>query len=125
MRTTERRNAIIELLCERRYEKIENLAFEFSVSECTIRRDILALSLDYPIYTRTGPFGGVYVEENYYPGRQFLHPEEEALLRKLSVKLKGDEKKLMEKILRRFGRPERKKERRKKYGGGKGEAGTS
>lgn len=78
-----------------------------------------------PDLYENGPFGGVYVEENYYPGRQFLHPEEEALLRKLSVKLKGDEKKLMEKILRRFGRPERKKERRKKYGDGKGEAGTS
>ena len=106
MRTTERRNAIMELLCERRYEKIENLAFEFSVNECTIRRDLQELSLIYPIYVKSGRGGGVYLEEGYYPGKQYLHPDEEALLSEIFAKLTGDRKKLMRNILRRFGRPE-------------------
>ena len=36
----ERRQAILEILCERRHEKIDNLAFEFEVERRTIRRDI-------------------------------------------------------------------------------------
>ena len=45
MKTLERRQALIELLCERRCEKIDNLAFELGVSGRTISRDIQALSL--------------------------------------------------------------------------------
>ena len=45
--TTERRQALLRLLCERRYETIDNLAFEFSVNRRTIRRDIELLSLFY------------------------------------------------------------------------------
>ena len=107
MRTTERRNAIIELLCERRYEKIENLAFEFSVNESTIRRDIQELSLSYPLYTKTGINGGVYVEEGYYFGKQYLKAEEKAFLEMLGTRLKSEEKEKLMAILKRFGRPER------------------
>ena len=47
MKALERRQRILETLCERRYEKVENLAFEFSVNESTVRRDIQELSLSY------------------------------------------------------------------------------
>ena len=54
----------MKLLCRRRSETIRNLAFEFEVSERTIRRDIDILSLNEPIYTQVGRYGGgVYVEE--------------------------------------------------------------
>lgn len=60
----ERRSEIMKLLCRRRSETIRNLAFEFEVSERTIRRDIEILSLNEPIYTQVGRYGGgVYVEE--------------------------------------------------------------
>ena len=49
MTAIERRQAILEVLSVRRYETRYNLAFEFSVNEKTIRRDIEILSLDYPI----------------------------------------------------------------------------
>ena len=107
MRTTERRNAIIELLCERRYEKIENLAFEFSVNESTMRRDIQELSLSYPLYTKTGINGGVYVEEGYYFRKQYLKAEEKAFLEMLGTRLKSEEKEKLMAILKRFSRPER------------------
>ena len=105
MKALERRQAIIELLCERLIEKIENLAFEFSVNECTIRRDIQELSLSYPIYTKTGTYGGVYVAEDYYLGKQYLRSEEKELLEQLSLSLGDDQKKTLQSIIRRFGRP--------------------
>ena len=64
VKALERRQALLELLCERRYEKMANLAFEFGVSRQTIQNDVLELSLSYPIYTSVGNNGGVYVQEN-------------------------------------------------------------
>ena len=69
MTASERRNAILEILCMRRVEKINNLAFQFGVTEKTIRRDILTLSLEYPIYTAQGNGGGIYVDKNIRVGR--------------------------------------------------------
>ena len=58
----ERRYEILKALYWRKYEKIKNLAFEFGVSERTIRRDIAILSTKAPIYTQSGRYdGGVYL----------------------------------------------------------------
>ena len=66
MRATERRQALLELLCERRHETMENLAFEFGVSRYTIMRDVLELSISYPVYTVSGRHeSGVFVEDDY------------------------------------------------------------
>ena len=51
MKTAERRVALLSILCERRKETLDNLAFELQVSKATIKRDIVILSLSYPIYT--------------------------------------------------------------------------
>ena len=104
MRALERRQAILELLCERRFEKVENLAFEFSVNECTIRRDIQELSLSYPIYTKTGTYGGVYIADDYYLGKQYLKSEEKDLLELLKSAVGDDQRKILESIIRKFGR---------------------
>ena len=50
MKANERRQALLEHLCEVRQSTLENLAFHFSVSQSTIRRDVLELSLSYPHY---------------------------------------------------------------------------
>ena len=106
MKALERRQAILELLCERRSDTFENLAFEFSVSKMTIYRDVLELSLSYPIYTKSGRHeGGVYVAEDYYLGKQYLRSEEKELLEQLSLSLGDDQKKTLQSIIRRFGRP--------------------
>lgn len=102
----ERRQMILELLCERRYEKMINLAFEFGVSRRTICRDIEALSLSYPIYTeRSRGIGGVYIEENYYLGKQYLRPEEEELIKRLILEKTDEDKERLIRIYRRFRRP--------------------
>ena len=105
MKALERRQSLLELLCERRFEKIDNLAFEFSVNECTIRRDIQELSLSYPIYTVTGPYGGVYVSEDYYLGKSYLSPEQMSLLEEVSNLLDETKKKTLNSIIKKFGRP--------------------
>ena len=84
MGSAERRNAIVKVLCRRRYDKIGNLAMEFGVSERTIRRDIEILSLTEPIYTQTGRHhGGVYVVDGYYAGQLYLAEDEILLLHQL------------------------------------------
>ena len=78
MRATERRQALLEIICERRHEKMDNLAFELGVSRKTIIRDVLELSISYPIYTAAGRHdSGVFVEDDYYLGKQYLSDEQQ------------------------------------------------
>lgn len=105
MRATERRQALLELLCERRHDTMENLAFELGVSRHTIMRDVLELSVSYPIYTVSGRHeSGVFVQDDYYLGKQYLSTEQQALLESLLTKCNTDEKKTMQSILKRFGK---------------------
>lgn len=103
MTASERRNAILEILCMRRVEKINNLAFQFGVTEKTIRRDILTLSLEYPIYTAQGNGGGFYVDKNFRLGKVFLKNEQQELLERLLPGLEGKDAEVMKAILKTFG----------------------
>ncbi len=103
MTASERRNAILEVLCLRRFETVNNLAFEFDVTERTIRNDILTLSLEYPIYTIQGNGGGIRVDENFKLGRSYLKDEQQELLERLLPELKGKDAEVMKSILKTFG----------------------
>ncbi|MGI6702348.1 MAG: HTH domain-containing protein [Christensenellales bacterium] len=110
MRATERRMAILEALCKRRHDSVENLANEFNVSVRTIKYDIEALILSYPVYTTQGCGGGVHVVDGYYIGRKYLKPSQEALLQKLKKSLEGVDIRTMEEILKTFALPLTRKE---------------
>ena len=101
----DRRQAMLELLSDRRQETVANLMAEFGVSRCTVLRDIETLSCSAPIFTVQGNGGGIRVAEGYYYGRRYLHSDEEALLRRLIHGLQPEEQKTMQGILKRFGRP--------------------
>lgn len=75
--TAERRMAILEYMCERRHETLENLMVEFDMSRSTIIRDLNELSRHYPLYTRPGNGGGVHVMEGFFWGRKYLDAEYE------------------------------------------------
>ena len=107
MTADERRRAILEALCVRRHETRENLAFEFGVSKSTIEHDVLRLSLEYPIYTARGNGGGIRVARGFRPDRKYLSGKQAELLEKLSVKLSGEEREVMNSILRTFRMPKR------------------
>lgn len=102
MSANERRRAIIEALCKRRYDTSENLASEFGVSVRTILNDLIVLSLEYPIYTIQGNGGGVYVEEHYRLDRNYLTDEQTRLLEELEVGLSGKKAEIMHSILKSF-----------------------
>ena len=103
MTASERRKEILEVLSLRRVEQINNLAFQFGVSEKTIRRDILTLSLEYPIYTLQGNGGGIYVDKNFRLGKVFLKNEQQELLERLLPGLEGKDAEVMKAILKTFG----------------------
>ncbi len=99
----ERRQAMLELLSDRRKETVSNLMAEFNVSRCTVLRDIQILSCFVPIYTVQGNGGGICVANGYYYDHRYLHKEQEALLIKLSPELQPDEQKILQSILTSFG----------------------
>ena len=108
MTASERRMAILEVLCERRREKIANLAFEFGVTTRTIKNDLLELSLSYPVYTTVGRYhGGVYISDDYYLGKQYLSEEELKLIISLQATVDDDQRRLLQSIVKKFGRKQK------------------
>ena len=103
MTASERRNAILEVLCFRRFDTVANLAFEFSVTDRTIRNDILTLSLEYPIYTTKGNGGGIHVDEKYRLGKTYLKKDQQELLERLLPNLNGKDATTMREIIKTFG----------------------
>lgn len=99
----ERRQQILELLCRRRKDTMQNLASELGVSERTIRRDVEILTCTYPLETICGRYGGgVRVADWYHLDRQRMSPRQTALLRRLAAGLRGEDLELMEQILLKF-----------------------
>lgn len=103
MDAVERRQQILELLCQRRKDTMQNLAAELGVSERTIRRDIEILTRSYPLETVCGRYGGgVRVADWYHLDRQRMSPRQTALLRRLAADLRGEDLEVMEQILLKF-----------------------
>lgn len=103
----ERRMQILEVLCERKFETIDNLMFEFSASRATIKRDIQELILSYPVYTVQGHGGGVRIDDGYRLGMKYFSEKQTALLEKLTEGLTGEELETMKGILQTFSEPKR------------------
>ena len=115
MGTTERRNEILKVLCRRGYETAGNLAFEFGVSERTVRRDIEVLSRNNPIYTKSGGHaGGIYIVGGYSPDRMYMSDAEIYVLKKLYTAtqadsvLTADERKILESLISLYSKPKTK-----------------
>ncbi len=67
MDTAHRRMEIISILSVKRHITSRELAWELGVTMRMIHHDIFVLSFDYPIYTKPGCCGGVFITENYKP----------------------------------------------------------
>ena len=106
MKTAERRLELIRIMCSRRYEKTENLAFEFNVSEKTVRRDIDAVSRTVPLYTRRGAYGGgVYMTGDYAMEKMYMSDGEILFLKTLYQKCESDDRHFLRKIIGKYERP--------------------
>ena len=88
----------------RRSEQLENLANELNVSKMTIRRDIEVLSCSYPLNTKQGNGGCIYVEEGYDLYERYLSAKQFEVLEELKGVATGEQVKVLETILKNFGR---------------------
>ena len=103
MGANERRRAIIEVLCQRKQDTMKNLANELHVSLRTICYDIDELARNYPIVAIRGKYkGGVRIADGYRLDRKYLNHEQQRLLKRLSKTLSGEDRNIMESILRDF-----------------------
>ena len=99
MGLVERREEILKLLISRRKSTVPILMHEFHVSEKTIRRDIRALMLKYPLETFSGNGGGVQIPEWYAPNKNLLSKEEVTVLEELLQKADVYQSRILKQIL--------------------------
>lgn len=103
MNLFERRNAIMRILRKEGHTTVTSLAKRFDVSERTIYSDITVLSLDQPIQTVRGRYGGgVKLASWFHPNANALAPMQEELLQRLKTTLAGDDLIVMNSILAQF-----------------------
>lgn len=115
MKPVERHMKILKIICQRRFERIENLSFELGVSERTIRRDIELLSLDHAIYTKKGKYGGIFALDTFKLDRVYMEEKEIEVLKKVAstmqdnTTLSDDEKNILNNIILDYTRPQKQK----------------
>ena len=98
----ERRQAIVDVMIERRKDTIPNLAHEFNVAPATIRRDLNVISKSYPIISVPGRSGGVF-----YLGKETykkcpLSVQELIFLHELRHTISREDSRELEKILHKL-----------------------
>ena len=103
MNTADRRAEIVSILLVRRHITAKELADEFNVTIRTIQNDIQALSLGFPIYTKQGGDGGIFVGENYKPFMNTLTTLELKVLQEMYELAEGIHKKVLFQIICKYG----------------------
>jgi predicted DNA-binding transcriptional regulator YafY len=103
MNTAHRRLEIINMLMSRQRMTAGELAQEFGVSIRTIRYDIQVLSSCYPIYTRQGEKGGVFMPMDYKPYANSLTPLELKTLCDLYMQAEGQQKSVLYRLIQKYG----------------------
>ena len=103
--TTERRQLMIEYICQVRYTTRPILMREFSVSKNTVDRDLEILMCSYPIETSKGKGGGVRIADDYRFGKRYLTEKQKDLLERLSHNLEGEDLITIKQILQTFKKP--------------------
>ena len=103
MNTTDRRKNIMNILIFRRRTTAKELAEELDVTTRTIMKDIQALSPEYPIYTRLGGNGGIFINDDYQPYNNTLTAEELKELREVYGESTGKRKRMLFQILKKYG----------------------
>ncbi|MBQ8134903.1 MAG: HTH domain-containing protein [Clostridia bacterium] len=103
MNAAERRNEIISILLVRHHITVKELAGEFDVTIRTIKNDIQALSFAYPIYTKPGVAGGIFMGGHYNPHINSLTPKELETLKELYERAEDRHRKVLAQIIHKYG----------------------
>lgn len=105
MNANERRAEIMRILTARRVETASQLAQELGVHINTIQRDVLALTTEYPLETRRGNGGCVYLPDWYHPHRNILSNEQKQTLSQLMESANEQQAKVLRELLLEYGSP--------------------
>ena len=103
MTAADRRMEIISILVVSGHATTKELAQELGVTRRTIMNDISVLSYGYPIYTKQGAGGGVFIMKGYKPYNNTLTLTEQERLKKMYHAAEGEDKKILERVLRKYG----------------------
>ena len=90
---------MIATLYERHNDIVGNRAFEFDASFHTIRNDIRVLELKYPISTRIGAGGGVFILDSSRLQQRWLTVHQRELLMDVCSALDDERALLMKSII--------------------------
>lgn len=90
---------MIATLYERHNDIVGNRAFEFDASFHTIRNDIRVLEFKYPIYTRMGAGGGVFILDSSRLQQRWLTVRQRELLIDMCSVLDDEQALLMKSII--------------------------
>lgn len=90
---------MIATLYERHNDIVGNRAFEFDASFHTIRNDIRVLELKYPIHTRIGAGGGVFILDSSRLQQRWLTVHQRELLMDVCSALDDERALLMKSII--------------------------
>ena len=90
---------MIATLYERHNDIVGNRAFEFDASFHNIRNDIRVLELKYPIYTRIGAGGGVFILDSSRLQQRWLTVHQRELLMDVCSALDDERALLMKSII--------------------------
>lgn len=106
MTSFERRLEILFTLMRNNKCSMQELAFNYSVSDRTIRRDILFLSRYAPICTKTGIDGGAFLVDGYRKELSlYLSKYEEELLVRLMHSVNETDQHLIANIINKYAMP--------------------
>ncbi len=103
MNVSERRDEIISILIVRRRVTADELAGGLGVTVRTIQNDIQALSFGYPIYTKPGVAGGIFMGEHYNPYINSLTVKELQTLKEIYETAEERHKEMLLQIIHKYG----------------------
>ena len=102
MTAADRRMEIISILVVSGDATSKELAQEFGVTRRTILHDVSVLSYGYPVYTKQGEGGGIFIMDSYKPYNNTLTPIEQERLKKMYDAAEGEDKKILGRVLRKY-----------------------
>lgn len=103
MTAADRRLEIISILVVSGHTTSKELAQEFGVTRRTILHDVSVLSYGYPVYTKAGEGGGIFIMDSYKPYNNTLTLVEQERLKKMYDAAEGEGNKILERVLRKYG----------------------
>ena len=103
MSTMNRRLEIVDMLLVKRSTTANELAQILNVSIRTIQYDIRELSVRYPIYTKQGEHGGIFIDDEYRPYNNTLSEQELKLLHEFYEIAEGFNKQILYQIISKYG----------------------